>query len=543
MMYFAPWKIVTIFLVTFLSFLMTAPNFLDKSAIQGFPGWAPQRTIPLGLDLQGGSHLLMQMDVNELRQEWLKTIEGDARREMRGETQGSVKPERVAYTSLGIAGDAVKVTLRDPADLDKALVKLKKLAQPISSSLFTGSSNLDLNIAVEGPNAIVLRPTDVAFQERLTAALAASIEVIRKRIDFLGTTEPVIQRQGRERILVQVPGFNDPQKLKEIIGKPARLTFQLVDQRMTAEEAARTRPPEGTKLFPTEENPDVKELLREEVIVGGENLVDASASFDSRDGQPVVAFRFDTKGARSFAQVTQANVGRPFAIVLDGKVISAPNINEPILGGSGQISGRFTVDQVKALSTQLKSGALPASLIVAEERSVGPSLGADSIAAGKLAGIIGFIGVTAFLIIAYGLFGLFSIMALTVNLAIITAFMSFIGSTLTLPGIAGIVLTMGMSVDANVLINERIREELRSGKSPINAIDTAFTKAVGTITDTNLTGLLVAFIMFWLGSGPVRGFAVTLGIGIIASFFTATMITRYLVVQWVRTNRPTTVPI
>ena len=532
-----------IFLVTFLSFLLTAPNFISKPALESLPGWSPQRTIPLGLDLQGGSHLLMQMDVNELRQEWLKTIEGDARREMRGETQGAVKPERIAYTSLGIAGDAVKVTLRDPADLYKALVKLKRLAQPISSSLFTGSSNLDLNVAAEGSNAIVLRPTDVAFQERLTAALAASIEVIRKRIDFLGTTEPVIQRQGRERILVQVPGFNDPQKLKEIIGKPARLTFQLVDQRMSAEEAARTRPPEGTKLFPTEDNPDVKELLREEVIVGGENLVDASASFDSRDGQPVVAFRFDTKGARSFAQVTQANVGRPFAIVLDGKVISAPNINEPILGGSGQISGRFTVDQVKALSTQLKSGALPASLIVAEERSVGPSLGADSIAAGKLAGIIGFIGVTAFLIIAYGLFGLFSIMALTVNLAIITAFMSFIGSTLTLPGIAGIVLTMGMSVDANVLINERIREELRSGKSPINAIDTAFTKAVGTITDTNLTGLLVAFIMFWLGSGPVRGFAVTLGIGIIASFFTATMITRYLVVQWVRTNRPTTVPI
>ncbi len=543
MMYFAPWKIVTIFLVTFLSFLLTAPNFIPKFTLDGFPDWTPQRRIPLGLDLQGGSHLLLQMDVNELRQEWLKAIEGDARRELRGEVQGATRPDRIAYTGIAVVGDAVKATLRDPADLDKALARLKKLAQPTSTSLFSGGSNLDLNVTAEGQNVIVLRPNDLAFQTRVTSALDASIETIRGRVDALGTTEPVIQRQGRDRILLQVPGFNDPEQLKRIVGKPARLTFQLVDQRMTAGEAARTRPPEGAALYPTAENPDVKELLRTEVIVGGENLVDANPSFDQRDNRPVVSFRFDTKGARSFAQVTQANVGRPFAIVLDGKVISAPNIEEPILGGSGQISGNFTVDQVRELSVQLKSGALPASLIIAEERSVGPSLGADSIAAGKLAGIIGFAGVTIFLVAGYGLFGLFSIMALVVNLAIITAAMSVMGSTLTLPGIAGIVLTMGMSVDANVLINERIREEIRSGKSAINAIDTAFTKAIGTITDTNMTGLLVAFIMFWLGSGPVRGFAVTLGIGIIASFFTATTITRYLVAQWVRSNRPTTVPI
>jgi protein-export membrane protein SecD len=543
MMYFAPWKVVSIFLVTFLSFALTAPNFFSASSLKSLPSWA-QGQMPLGLDLQGGSHLLFQMDVNELRAEWLKTIEGDVRRQLRGEVQdSSIRPDRIQYTSLAIVGDLVRVTLREPADMEKALARLRRLAQPTSGALFSGGSNLDIDVQQDGANAITLRPNHVAFQERITAAIDASIEVIRGRVDALGTTEPLIQRQGRDRVLLQVPGYNDPEKLISLVGKPARLTFQLVDLSRSADEAARTRPPEGSALYPTAEREGEFELLREQVIVGGENLVDASASFDQQTGQPVVLFRFDTKGAQAFARVTEANVGKPFAIVLDGKVISAPNIREPIRGGSGEISGNFTVEGVNELATQLKSGALPASLTVVEQRSVGPSLGADSIAAGKLAGIIAFIGVTSFLVMAYGIFGVFSIMALVVNLAMISAFMSVAGSTLTLPGIAGIVLTMGMSVDANVLINERIREELRAGKSAINALDTAFTKAIGTITDTNLTGLLVAFIMFWLGSGPVRGFAVTLGIGIIASFFTATMITRYLVAQWVRLNRPSTVPI
>ncbi|MDX2264451.1 MAG: protein translocase subunit SecD [Hyphomicrobiales bacterium] len=543
MLYFAPWKIATIILVSFLSLLFTMPNFLPKSVVEQFPSWAPQKRMPLGLDLQGGSHLLLQMNTQELLANWLNTIESDVRRELRGDPSGARPVERIPYTGLGVASDAVRVTLRNPADMDKAMTRLKRIPQPLSNSLFGGTSGNDIEIITPGGGVIELRPTQQALTERTTGALDASIETIRRRVDALGTTEPVIQRQGRDRILVQVPGFNDPQTLKELISKTARLTFQLVDP-ISAEEAERRGLPEGTAFYPSAEDPNRREVLRTEVIVGGENLVDAQPGFDQRTGGPIVSFRFDAQGAQRFAQVTARNVGKPFAIVLDGKVISAPTIEEPILGGSGQISGRgFTVEGVNELSIQLRSGALPASLQIVEERTVGPSLGADSIEAGKVAAIIGFTGVAAFLIIGYGLFGLFSVMALVINLALITATMSLLGATLTLPGIAGIVLTMGMSVDANVLINERIREELRSGKSAITAIDIAFTKAIGTITDTNLTGLLVAFIMFWLGSGPVRGFAVTLGVGILASFFTATTITRYLVAQWVRWNRPTTVPI
>jgi protein-export membrane protein SecD len=417
------------------------------------------------------------------------------------------------------------------------------MARPVANSIF-GASTTDLEVTRGEGNVITLKPTVAALNERVTSAMGSAIETVRRRIDITGTTEPIIQRQGRDRILVQVPGFNDPAKLKELIGKTAKLTFQLVDQTMTPDEAQRGNPPPGSGLYPSQDSEGPSQyLLQKRVIVSGEDLVDAQPGFDQRTQEPIVSFRFNSSGAQRFGKVTQENVGRPFAIVLDGQVISAPVIRDAILGGTGQISGNFTVEQANTLSILLRSGALPASLDVIEERTVGPSLGQDSIEAGGTAILIGFVAVMAFMVLVYGLFGFFAMVALFINLVLITAAMSLMQATLTLPGMAGIVLTMGMSVDANVLINERLRDEIRAGKSPIMAIETAFTRAYGTIMDTNMTGLLAALILFWLGSGPVRGFAVTLAIGIIASFFTATTITRLLVAEWVRWARPTAVPI
>jgi preprotein translocase subunit SecD len=543
MMYISPWKAAAIILVSLAGVIYSLPNFFPKSALQGLPGWVPQKQMPLGLDLQGGSHLLLQMNVDELRRNWLETIEGDVRKELRGDGGGAVRQKRIAYTGLTIAGDAVRVTLREPSELQEALQRLRTLAQPLSSSIFTGTSNLDLEITTEGNSTIVLRPTEQALSERVTSALAASIETIRRRVDALGTTEPVIQRQGKDRILVQVPGFNDPEQLKRVINTTARLTFQLVDQSMSVEEAISSRPPAGSSVYQSQDESEGPYLLRNEVIVGGEDLVDAQPGFDQQTNEPIVSFRFNASGGRRFGQVTAENVGRPFAIVLDKKVISAPVIREPILGGSGQISGNFTVAQANELAIQLRSGALPASLQIVEERSVGPSLGADSIEAGETAAIIGFVAVALYMVVGYGLFGLFSVVALVINIALIIAALSMLQATLTLPGIAGIALTIGMAVDANVLIFERIREELRSGKNPVLAIDAGFARASGTIFDSNITGLLAAIILFWLGSGPVRGFAVTMSLGILASMFTALTLTRYIIIQWLRWARPTAVPI
>lgn len=543
MMYISPWKVAIIIAVSLFGLIFSFPNLVSNDALKGLPSWFPQKQMPLGLDLQGGSHLLLQMNVDELRQNWLENIEGEVRKEMRGERGGSVQKDRIPYTSLAVVNGSVRLTLRDPSNMDAALRRLQVLPQPLSSSIFTGTSSLDLEIAADGPNAIVIKPVPQALSERVTAALSASIETIRRRVDALGTTEPIIQRQGADRILVQVPGFNDPERLKRVINTTARLTFQLVDQTMTAEEAAATRPPPGTSVFQSVDEAEGPYLLRNEVIVGGEDLVDAQPGFDQQTNEPIVSFRFNATGGRRFGQVTQDNVGRPFAIVLDKKVISAPVIREPILGGSGQISGNFSVQEVNELSIQLRSGALPASLQIVEERSVGPSLGADSIEAGKLASIIAFVAVAVYMIAGYGLFGVFAVFALVINIALIVAALSLLQATLTLPGIAGIALTMGMAVDANVLIYERIREEVRARKTPVVAIDSGFTRASGTIFDSNITGLLAAIIMFALGSGPVRGFAVTMTLGILASMFTALTVTRYLIIQWVKWTRPTAVPI
>jgi preprotein translocase subunit SecD len=373
--------------------------------------------------------------------------------------------------------------------------------------------------------------------------VAQSIEVIRRRIDQLGTTEPNIQRQGADRILVQVPGEQNPERVKELIGKTAKLTFRLVDVSISAQQALDSRVPPGSEIVVSQDDPPQPYLLEQREIITGENLVDAQPGFDQRTNEPIVSFRFDTQGGRKFGLATQQNVGRPFAIVLDDEVISAPVIREPILGGTGQISGGFSVQEANDLAILLRAGALPAKLTIVEERTVGPGLGADSIEAGRIASIIGIIAVVVFMLVAYGLFGIFANVSLFANILMIVGVLSLLGATLTLPGIAGIVLTVGMAVDSNVLIFERIREEFRSGKSAIAAIDSGYSRALGTILDANITTFIAAVILFQLGSGPIRGFAVTLAIGILTTVFTAFTLNRLIVAFWVKRQRPTTVPI
>lgn len=526
MLQFTRWKIIAIALTCLAGLITALPNLFTQEQLKSWPDFLPKNQLKLGLDLRGGAHLLLEMDVNDLRKDWFGTIRGDVRKQLRD--------AKIGFKAIGVAGEGVQVRLVKPEDRDNAVTELKKLVQPIGNILL-GSSTDDIEV-VEGasPGVIVVRPTERGFKERVSQAAGASIETVRRRVDPEGTTEPIIVRQGHDRILVQVPGVDDTAQLKARLGETAKLTFHAVHERMTSEEARQTRVPLGYKIYPFADEKEGGDILLKELpIVQGDDLVDAQPGFDQRTNEPVINFRFNQSGARRFGKYTQANVGAPFAIVLDNKVLSAPVIREPILGGSGQISGNFSVESANNLAIQLRSGALPTKLTIIEERTVGPSLGSDSVEAGRIAGMIGLATVTAFMIFAYGLFGIYAMAAVLINLVLIAAVMSTMGSTLTLPGIAGLVLTVGMAVDANVLIFERIREELRNGKSSISAIDSGFSKAFGTIFDSNLTTLIAAVVMFWLGSGPVRGFAVTLSLGIFATVFTAFTVTRLLVSLWV----------
>jgi preprotein translocase subunit SecD len=534
MLYVSRWKAIAVTLTCLVSLLFSLPNFFSKTTVQTWPAWLPKLQLPLGLDLSGGAHLLLAMDTSEVRKDWLETVRDDARRRLR--------EAKIGFSGLGIAGNAVQVRLAKPEDGDAAFKALQSLAQQTGNAIL-GTTAIDLEVRKGEGGVITIVPTEAGMQHRVASAISASIETVRRRVDQLGTAEASVVRQGRDRVLVQFPGIQDTTQLKALIGKTARLTFHEVHPSISAEEARTTRLPPGFKVYEGVDREEGAQLLRETPVVRGDELVDAQPAFDNRTNEPIITFRFNNSGARKFGSFTRDHVGRPFAIVLDDKVISAPVINEPILGGAGQISGSFTVETATQLAIQLRSGALPAKLTIVEERTVGPSLGADSIEAGKWATIIGFVGVGIYMTAGYGLFGLFAMIALVVNLAFIIAALSLLQATLTLPGIAGIVLTMGMSVDANVLINERIRDELRAGRTPISALDAGFTRAYGTIFDTNMTGLLAAVILIWFGSGPVRGFGVTLAIGIIASAFTATTVTRYLVAGWLRWTSPKAIPI
>jgi SecD/SecF fusion protein len=436
----------------------------------------------------------------------------------------------------------VQVRIRDQAELEAAKTALASLLQPVASSVFGAGTIAELALDEPEPGVLRYTLTEDGLDYRLGTALTQSIEVVGRRVNELGTTEPIIQRQGNDRILVQVPGLQDPQRLKDILGQTAKLTFQMVDQTMPVQEAIEGRPPAGSTVMYSTDDPPVPYLIENRIIVSGENLVDAQATFDQRTNEPVVSFRFDSKGAQRFGSATQQNVGRLFAIVLDDQVISAPQIREPILGGTGQISGSFSVQGANDLAVLLRAGALPADLTIVEERTVGPSLGADSIDAGKYASVVAAILVFAFMLLAYGKLGVIANLALTANVALIIAVLSVLGATLTLPGIAGIVLTMGMAVDSNVIIFERVREERRQGRSIVQSLDSGFQRALATVVDANLTTLIAAIILFYLGSGPVRGFAVTLAIGIITTVFTAYTLTRWMISVWLRRYRPSEMP-
>jgi len=529
MLFFTRWKAAAILLTALAVCLCAVPNFFPERVIRNWPSWA-QRHVVLGLDLQGGSHLLLEVDAGAVRKEQLQSINDDVLRVLR--------QARIPFTGRAIHGNAVEVHITRDTDVDTALGKLRELSQPMSGILgSTGQRNIDVT---ENAGLITLAPTDAAITERVRQAVDQSIQIIERRVNELGLVEPTIQREGIDRILVQVPGLQDPTRLKELLGKTAKLDFRMVDQSMTPEQAQEAHPSDSEIL---DGEGGQKFLIEKRVLVSGADLVDAQPGFDQRTNEAIVSFRFNSSGARKFAEATQANVGKPFAIVLDNKVISAPVIREPILGGSGQISGNFTVQSANDLAILLRAGALPAPLTIIEERTVGPGLGQDSINAGEHAAYAGAALVIIFMFATYGLFGLFANIAVAINVAMIFGVLSLLSATLTLPGIAGIVLTVGIAVDSNVLIYERIREEVRGGRSAINAIDAGFSRALATILDSNITTFIAAVVLFYIGTGPVRGFAVTLGIGIITTLFTAFTLTRLIVAYWVRLWRPRVVPI
>jgi protein-export membrane protein SecD len=528
MLYFARWKVAAILGVILLSVLLTLPNLLPRSAI---PSWLPARQISLGLDLRGGSYLLLEVDLNAVIKERLEGLADGARTRLR--------QANIGYTNLAAQPEQRRLSLRlrDPGQAPAAVAALRELANPITS-LATGVSTPDLEVA-NADGLVTVTLSEAALRDRAAGAVEQSVEIVRRRIDQTGVSEALIARQGTSRVLVQLPGVEDPNRIKDLLGRTARMTFRLVDD--TANPQTGTPPP-GVEFLEGEQ-PGTRYAVRRRIEVDGANLSDARAGQNPQTGQWVVNFTFDSVGTRRFAEVTRQNVNRPFAVVLDNKVITAPNINEPITGGSGQISGSFNAQSANELAVLLRAGALPAPLTVVEERTVGPELGADAIRAGLISLAAGATFVFLYMGLAYGLFGWLANIALLVNLIMMAAALSLLEATLTLPGIAGVVLTLGTALDANILINERIREEARAGRPPASALEAGFSKASGTILDSNLTNLIAMGVLYAMGSGPVRGFAVTVAIGTIVQMWTATTLVRLFVSWWYRARRPRTLPV
>ena len=532
MLYFTRWKALAIILTALVVCLCAVPNFFPEAKVKTWPLWA-QRHLVLGLDLQGGSYLLLEVDSNYVKKEKLDQVRDDVRRVLR--------ENKIGYTGLASRADYVEVRVKE-SDAQTALAKLRELSQPLGG-LLGSSGQRSLEISDAGGGLIRLAVPQAAVTDRIRQTIEQSIQIVERRVNQLGTVEPVIQRQGTDRILVQVPGLQDPTELKRILGKTAKMEFRMVDTTVPPDQAAQGRAPPDSEILMSAQSPKVPYVIKKQILVSGGELTDAQPGFDQRSGEPIVSFRFNSAGSRKFAQATSENVGQPFAIVLDNEVISAPVIREPITGGSGQISGSFTVQAANELAILLRAGALPAPLTVIEERTVGPGLGQDSIEKGELAAYVGSIMVIVFMLVTYRLFGLFANIAVAINVAMIFGVLSLLNATLTLPGIAGIVLTVGIAVDSNVLIYERIREEIRGGRNAISAIDAGFKRALSTILDSNITTFIAAAVLFYIGTGPVRGFAVTLGIGILTTVFTAFTLTRLIVAGWVRWKRPQSVPI
>jgi preprotein translocase subunit SecD len=533
MLYFSRWKALSIILIALVVCLFAVPNFFPEAKVKTWPLWA-QRHIVLGLDLQGGSHLLLEIDANAVKKDRLDQFRDDVRR--------SLREAKIGYTGLNARGDSIEVRITKDTDVPAALTKLRELSQPLGG-LLGSSGQRSLEVSDAGGGLIRMTIPQAAINDRVRQAIEQSIQIVERRVNQLGTVEPIIQRQGTDRILVQVPGLQDPTELKRILGKIAKMEFRMVDTTVPPDQATQSRIPPDSELIMSAQTPKVPYVIKKQVLVSGGDLTDAQPGFDQRTNEPIVSFKFNSLGSRKFAQATLENVGQPFAIILDNEVISAPVIREPITAGSGQISGSFTVQAANELALLLRAGALPAPLTVVEERTVGPGLGQDSIEKGELAAYVGSILVIVFMLLTYRLFGVFANIAVAINVAMIFGILSLLNATLTLPGIAGIVLTVGIAVDSNVLIYERIREELRGGRNAISAIDAGFKRALSTILDSNITTFIAAAVLFYIGTGPVRGFAVTLGIGIITTVFTAFTLTRLIVAGWVRWKRPQSVPI
>jgi len=537
MLQVSTWVRVVVAAILLAGFAIALPNALPDSVRSRIPAWLPNQTVSLGLDLQGGSHLLLEVELDSVTKDKLESLTGDIRRALR-----KAHPP-IGYRFGTPGADSISIQILDPARYDDA----KSLIQALNPTtgggvLAVGAKAYDFTD--NGQGHFTLKMTDIYKTQTRQEILNQSIEVVRKRIDALGTREPAIERQGDERIVVEVPGLSDPKRLIDNLGKTAKMTFQLVDEAADRNGAAlRKVAPIGDEILPVlvrKGQPPRSDVVEKRVMVAGDRLVDAQQGFDTRNGEPIVSFRFDSVGAKEFGDITKSYPPRSqrFAVVLDKQIITDPYIDEPILGGSGQITGSFTAQEATDLAALLRAGALPAPLKVIDQRTVGPGLGSDQIKAGRLSAIAGLILVALFMIARYGLFGIFADIALTLNVVLLLAALTLFNATLTLPGIAGIVLTMGMAVDANVLIYERIREEQRNGRTMLASIDQGFRRAMATIIDANSTHLIAALILFQLGSGPVRGFAVTLGVGIITSFFTAVMVTRLIVVMWLALRRP-----
>ena len=508
----------------------SAPG-LEEQVAQ-WPSFLPSGLVNLGLDLRGGAHLLAEVRVSDVYETRLQSMWPEVRDLLRDErdTIGTIRLQRSQ-------GAELRVRLNQKPEMaERAAELVRGLARPVTT--LTGAGASDIEVVVENGDIVIT----LSEAERLATddrTVKQALEIIRRRIDEVGTREPTIQRQGDTRILIQVPGVGSATELKEIIGTTAQLTFQPV---VTRTSNADMPPGTGNELLPSLDDEGVFYVLEQAPVVTGEELVDAQPSFD-QNGRPAVSFRFNTTGARKFGDYTAENIGNPFAIVLDGEVISAPIIQAHIGGGSGIITGNFTVEESTNLAVLLRAGALPAGMDFLEERTIGPELGADSIEAGKIACIVAFVAVLVFMVLSYGLFGLFANIALVINVGLIFGALSLIGGTLTLPGIAGIVLTIGMAVDANVLVFERIREEMRTAKGPARAIELGYDRALSAIIDANITTFIISVILFMLGSGPVRGFSITLGLGILTSVFTAIFVTRLLIVMWFERRRPKTLEV
>ena len=520
MVQFKKWQTFIVILFGILGFIFSIPNFFKSETLNNFPNFFPKKQIVLGLDLQGGSYLLLEVDTNSVINDNLNNFMDEVRLMLR--------KNKISYYRFNLEEKIITLQIKNQNKKDLLEKKLKKFSNDIEYK-FIDDNTLTLNF------------TDQKLFSIQDTAVLQSVEVVRRRVDEFGTKEPTIQRQGVKRILLELPGITDPERLKKLLGKTAKLSFQVVDEDITSSELKSGKHKPGIVVLPSDKLVDensepILYAIKKRDTISGDLLINASPSLDRNS--PVVSFQFNSKGGRKFGNITNKYVGSRIAIILDNKVISAPNIREPITGGRGIITGQFTFQEVTDLAMLLRAGALPAPLNILEERSVGPSLGTDSIQSGKFASILGFILIIIFMYLIYGTFGIFANIALIFNLLILLSILTLIQATLTLPGIAGIVLTIGMAVDANVLIFERIKEEIKLGLSPIASVDIGYKQALKTIIDANVTTLIAAVMLFGLGSGPVKGFAVTLSFGIITSMFTAIMFTRILIIIWLKKTNP-----